>query len=169
LLDRQPQDAEDTQMDATFSRATTRSLGTILLLGATAACAGAGAPKTEPASTTPSPRVGTSSDATLQGGTHTQTYSSIVELIQARAPGLQVIRAGDSYALRIRGLSSPSGITDPLIVIDGAASGLPGTRALDAINPNDVLKIEVLKDAASTAFYGLRGGSGVILVTTRKK
>jgi TonB-dependent SusC/RagA subfamily outer membrane receptor len=157
-------------MPATFSTTSARSLATILLLAASAACARSTPPETGSTPATPSARPGTSSDATLQGGTAaTQTFSSIVELIQARAPGVQVIRAGDSYALRIRGLSSPTGISDPLIVIDGTVSTLPGTRALDALNPNDVLKIEVLKDAASTAFYGMRGGSGVILITTRKK
>jgi TonB-dependent SusC/RagA subfamily outer membrane receptor len=150
---------------------TARSLAGVLLLAASTACATTSAPR-EPEITpaNPNPRVASSSDATLQGGTtETQAFSSIVELIQARAPGVQVIRAGDTYRLRIRGISSPSGITDPLIVIDGTSTNLPGTRALDALNPNDVLKIEVLKDAASTAFYGLRGGSGVILITTRKK
>jgi TonB-dependent starch-binding outer membrane protein SusC len=157
-------------MSATFSRATSRSLAAILLLAASAACAKSSAPETGSTPATPNPRTGTSSDATVQTGTaEARTYSSIVELIQARAPGVQVVRAGDSYALRIRGVSSPSGITDPLIVIDGVTSTLPGTRALDAIDPNDVQKIEVLKDAASTAFYGMRGGSGVILITTRKK
>jgi TonB-dependent SusC/RagA subfamily outer membrane receptor len=92
-----------------------------------------------------------------------------VELIEARAPGVQVIRGQGTYALRIRGVSSPSGINDPLIVIDGTPSSLPGTRALDSLNPRDVLKIDVLKDAATTAFYGMRGGSGVILITTRKQ
>lgn len=42
----------------------------------------------------------------------------------------------------------------------------PGVQVIQA--GHDVVKIEVLKDAASTAFYGLRGGSGVILITTRK-
>jgi TonB-dependent SusC/RagA subfamily outer membrane receptor len=92
------------------------------------------------------------------------------ELITARAPGVQVIRGqSGGFALRIRGLSSPSGITDPLIVVDGVVSSAPGAHGLDGINPRDVERIEVLKDAASTAFYGMRGGNGVILITTRQE
>ena len=157
-------------MHATLSTTTARSLAAILLLGASAACAKSTprGPETTPSAA--NPRVSSSSDATLQGGTaESRSYSSILEFIQARAPGVQVVRTGDGFGLRIRGVSSPSGINDPLIVIDGASSSLPGTRALDGLNPSDVLKIEVLKDAASTAYYGLRGGSGVILITTRTK
>jgi TonB-dependent SusC/RagA subfamily outer membrane receptor len=115
------------------------------------------------------PTTSSSSDATLSAGTAADHSQSMEELIASRAPGVQVIHGDNgTFALRIRGLSSPSGITDPLIVIDGAVSSAPGAHALDGINPRDVLRIEVLKDAASTAFYGMRGGSGVILVTTRK-
>ena len=111
-----------------------------------------------------------SSDATLSAGATTDHSQSMEELIASRAPGVQVIHGENgTFALRIRGLSSPSGITDPLIVVDGTVSSAPGTHGLDGINPRDVERIEVLKDAASTAFYGMRGGSGVILVTTRKK
>lgn len=113
---------------------------------------------------------GSAPHADSRGGVgQTQSFASMLELVQARAPGVQVIQSGDAYALRIRGLTSPSGNNDPLIVIDGTPSSLPGTRSLDALNPNDVLKIEVLKDASSTAFYGMRGANGIILITTRKK
>jgi TonB-dependent SusC/RagA subfamily outer membrane receptor len=144
-----------------------RSLASMALVVAGAACS-ASPKKTGPApSAAGRPPTSTNSDATIANDGK-QVFSSVVEMIRARAPGVQVIQAGDTYALRIRGVSSPSGINDPLIVIDGNASSLPGTRAIDSLNPNDVMKIEVLKDAASTAFYGLRGGSGVILITTRK-
>src|SRR5690554_2825960 len=43
-----------------------------------------------------------------------------------------------------------------------------GTHAIDYINPNDIISVEVLKDASSTAIYGSRGANGVILVTTKK-
>jgi TonB-dependent SusC/RagA subfamily outer membrane receptor len=139
----------------------------ILTTVASAACA---PPKNRPAtSVLPNPRAtSTSSDASLTVDQSRHVYTSMEELIEARAPGVQVIRQNGSFALRIRGLSSPVGNLDPLIVIDGHPSDLPGTRALDALSPNDVVKIEVLKDAASTSFYGSRGGSGVILVKTKK-
>ena len=134
---------------------------------ASAACA---PPKNHPGTNVlPNPRAtATSSDASLAVDQSRHVYTSMVELIESRAPGVQVIRQNGTFALRIRGLSSPVGNLDPLIVIDGHPSDLPGTRALDALSPNDVVKIEVLKDAASTSFYGSRGGSGVILVKTKK-
>lgn len=147
-----------------WSFSTVRSLVPIALVAAACGTNPKGGSAPAPSAR---PSISTSSDATIAHDDK-QVFSSVVEMIRARAPGVQVIQAGDTYALRIRGVSSPSGINDPLIVIDGNASSLPGTRAIDSLNPNDVLKIEVLKDAASTAFYGLRGGSGVILITTRK-
>jgi TonB-dependent SusC/RagA subfamily outer membrane receptor len=139
----------------------------ILTAMASAACA---PPKNHPATNIlPNPRArSTSSDASLAVDQSHHVYTSMEELIESRAPGVQVIRQNGTYALRIRGLSSPVGNLDPLIVIDGHPSDLPGTRALEALSPNDVVKIEVLKDAASTSFYGSRGGSGVILVRTKR-
>lgn len=149
-----------------------RSIAAVVLALTMMGCGSRSTSTGEPSPTDATSRTGSSSssDATITTrGNAEQQYTRIEELIQARAPGVQVIKTQDGFALRIRGVSSPSGITDPLIVIDGAASALPGTRALDGINPQDVVRIEVLKDAATTAFYGMRGGSGVILITTRKK
>jgi TonB-dependent starch-binding outer membrane protein SusC len=136
---------------------------TLLAAAALAACAGS------KSTTTGKPRPMTStSDKTLEIDHAKHAYNSMEELIEARAPGVQVIRLNGSFALRIRGISSPVGNIDPLIVIDGHASDLPGTRALDGLSPNDVVQIQVLKDAASTSFYGIRGGSGVILIRTKR-
>jgi TonB-dependent SusC/RagA subfamily outer membrane receptor len=117
------------------------------------------------------PHARSASDASMKGSVATQQYASIEELIQGRAPGVQVIRRSDgTFSLRIRGTSSPSSSNEPLIVIDGSTAGdQRAGRALAGINPNDVLRIDVLKDAASTAFYGMRGGNGVILITTRQE
>ena len=137
---------------------------TVLSLTAAAACAGSKSTTT----TRSNPRATSStSDASLPIDKSRHVYTSMEELIESRAPGVQVIRQNGSFALRIRGLSSPGGNLDPLIVIDGHPSDLPGTRALEGMSPNDVLRIEVLKDAASTSFYGVRGGSGVILIRTK--
>jgi TonB-dependent SusC/RagA subfamily outer membrane receptor len=126
------------------------------------------APVNKPAGTSNPRATSTTSDASLEVDQSRHVYTSMEELIEARAPGVQVIRQNGTFALRIRGLSSPVGNLDPLIVIDGHPSDMPGTRALDGLSPNDVVRIEVLKDAASTAFYGARGGSGVILIRTKK-
>jgi TonB-dependent SusC/RagA subfamily outer membrane receptor len=149
---------------------TTHAVRTLVILtaAASAACAPPKNNRTG-AVANPSPRTtSSSSDASLAIDQSRHVYTSMEELIEARAPGVQVIRQNGSFALRIRGLSSPVGNVDPLIVIDGHPSDLPGTRALESLSPNDVVRIEVLKDAASTAFYGARGGSGVILVRTKK-
>ena len=126
-------------------------------------------PIKKPDGSSPNPRATSStSDASFVVDQSRHVYTSIEELIEARAPGVQVIRQNGTFALRIRGLSSPVGKVDPWIVIDGHPSDLPGTRALQGLSPNDVVRIEVLKDAASTAFYGARGGSGVILIRTKR-
>lgn len=71
---------------------------------------------------------------------------------------------GADPKIQIRGASSITGNSNPLIVVDG----YPITGSLATVNPNDVESIEVLKDAASAAIYGSRGANGVILVTTKK-
>jgi TonB-dependent SusC/RagA subfamily outer membrane receptor len=117
----------------------------------------------------PNPRATSTSNSVLTTANDKHVYSSMEELFEAKASGVQVVRMNGSFALRIRGLTSAGGNLDPLIVVDGHPSDLPGTRALEGINPNDVVRIEVLKDAASTSFYGVRGGAGVVLVRTRKQ
>ena len=93
----------------------------------------------------------------------------IEEMIAGRVPGLQVVRTstGD-YSLRIRGRNTILGNDEPLVVLDGMPLQTGAlSRALASISPSDVARIEVLKDAGATAFYGMRGANGVILITTR--
>jgi TonB-linked SusC/RagA family outer membrane protein len=71
---------------------------------------------------------------------------------------------GGGTKIRIRGYSSINTNTDPLYVVDG----IVWTEGGNAINPNDVASIDVLKDASSTAIYGTRGANGVILITTKR-
>ncbi len=70
----------------------------------------------------------------------------------------------NNISINIRGVST-MGNNDPLIVIDGLISS---TSTLNNLNPNDIEKISVLKDAGSAAIYGSRSANGVILVTTRQ-
>jgi TonB-linked SusC/RagA family outer membrane protein len=74
-------------------------------------------------------------------------------------------RPGDGFTIDIRGLSSfgDSESSAPLVVIDGVVGG-----DINAINPNDIAAMDVLKDASSTAIYGSRGANGVIIITTKK-
>jgi TonB-dependent SusC/RagA subfamily outer membrane receptor len=90
-------------------------------------------------------------------------------LLMARFPGVDASRAPDgSIAIRIRGTSTILGSTAPLYVVDGVpvqpgpGGGLPG------LNPYDIDSIDVLKDAASTSMYGVRGANGVIVIKTKK-
>ena len=80
--------------------------------------------------------------------------------------GLNVISApnpGGKPSVLIRGITSFSG-TDPLVVIDGINSSL---YDVDALSASDIESISVLKDASTTALYGVRGGNGVIVITTK--
>lgn len=66
--------------------------------------------------------------------------------------------------LRIRGLSTINGETQPLIVVDN----FPYEGDIENINPNDVESISILKDAAAASIWGARAGNGVIVITTKK-
>lgn len=94
----------------------------------------------------------------------------IEELLMGRVPGLTVLRTPNGgYSLRIRGRSSFYGNDEPLIVIDGMPIRQGGaSNALMSLDPGDVARIDVLKDAGATAAYGVQGGNGVLLITTRR-
>jgi TonB-dependent starch-binding outer membrane protein SusC len=88
------------------------------------------------------------------------------EALQGRASGVNVIQGGtpgSKPTVLVRGIPSFSG-TDPVVIIDGVPQTLTD---LNAINASDIESINVLKDAATTAIYGVKGGNGVIVVTTR--
>ncbi|MCQ2974833.1 MAG: TonB-dependent receptor [Bacteroidales bacterium] len=85
--------------------------------------------------------------------------------LQSQAPGVNITQnsgqPGEGYKVTIRGLGT-TGSSSPLYVIDGVAGG-----NIEALDPNDIETIDVLKDAASAAIYGARAANGVILVTTK--
>ncbi|MEM8967190.1 MAG: TonB-dependent receptor plug domain-containing protein, partial [Bacteroidota bacterium] len=101
---------------------------------------------------------------------------SLNQSLAGRIPGVQVNvnsgRPGGKANIRVRGFSSINSSNNPLYVVDGVQ--LPITtqtqrsQAIDYINPNDIVSVEVLKDASSTAIYGARGANGVILITTKQ-
>lgn len=137
------------------------------LFGTLAACASAGrnapAPSRSPAQeANPGGAV-----SAVEGEDLRDRAGTIEEMLAARVPGLQVIRsANGDVQLRMRNSSSFTSGTEPLLLVDGVPTSF-GTSALRMLQPSDVARIEVLRDAASTAFYGSRGANGVILVTTR--
>eukprot|EP01133_Synstelium_polycarpum_P012577 gene12577-14760_t len=88
------------------------------------------------------------------------------EALQGQVSGVTVIQPGSPGAkpsVLVRGIPSFSG-NDPTVVVDGSIQTLDD---LNSINPSDIESINVLKDAATTAIYGLKGGNGVIVVTTK--
>ncbi|HEX6558745.1 MAG TPA: TonB-dependent receptor plug domain-containing protein [Longimicrobiales bacterium] len=90
------------------------------------------------------------------------------ELFIGRFPGVQVYRQDGGLSVRIRGQTSVNSGNEPLYVIDGMIIDAGPGGALMGINPQDIQKIEVLKDIGSTAMYGSRGANGVILITTKR-
>jgi TonB-dependent SusC/RagA subfamily outer membrane receptor len=97
-----------------------------------------------------------------------QTITTWEQLIVGRVAGVQVVNGPSGMTLRVRGIATLSGDAEPLVVVDGVA--LAGTsNLLLSVSPGDVERIEVLKDAGSTAIYGSRGANGVILVTLKKR
>ncbi|KXX66810.1 TonB-dependent receptor [Flammeovirga sp. SJP92] len=111
--------------------------------------------------------------------------TSFMEAMQGRASGVQIVsqsgEPGAGVNINIRGKNSLSMNSQPLYVVDGVqvevndgevASGDFGStqsyNPLSAINPNDILSVEILKDASATAIYGSRGANGVIIITTKK-
>jgi iron complex outermembrane receptor protein len=98
------------------------------------------------------------------------------QLIQGKVAGVQITTAGGAPGsasnILIRGGSSLSASNQPLIIIDGVPvdnTTISGSsNPLSLINPNDIESITVLKDASSTAIYGVRASNGVILVTTKR-
>lgn len=93
---------------------------------------------------------------------------SIERTLQSRVPGVIITRGPDGgLSIRIRGPNTINGSTEPLFIIDGQPM-LPGPGGtLSGINAHDIASIEVLKDAASLAFYGIRAGNGVIIIKTK--
>jgi TonB-linked SusC/RagA family outer membrane protein len=91
--------------------------------------------------------------------------TSLVDRMEGMLSGLFVNRLNGANQISIRGLSSISaGITSPLIVVDN----FPFEGDIQAINPNDVESITVLKDASAASIWGARAGNGVIVITTKK-
>ncbi|MDJ0644651.1 MAG: SusC/RagA family TonB-linked outer membrane protein [Flavobacteriaceae bacterium] len=88
------------------------------------------------------------------------------QLLQGKVAGLTIYNKGGdpntAATVRLRGLSTVGGNTEPLVVIDGVLG-----QSLSNVDPADIENITVLKDGSAAAIYGTRGSSGVILVTTK--
>lgn len=92
---------------------------------------------------------------------------SIGQALQGNAAGVNVVQSsgkpGGPIDIRIRGLNSIISGVNPLFVIDGIQ-----TYSMDGINTDDIVDIQILKDATATAIFGVNGSSGVVLITTKR-
>ena len=115
------------------------------------------------------------------------TNTSVEQLLQGRAAGVNITQnsgqPGGGINVRIRGTSSVRSGNNPLFVVDGVPlsgddvsaggdnAGLGSSapkNPLNFLSPEDIEKIDILKDASATAIYGARGANGVVLITTKK-
>ena len=110
--------------------------------------------------------------------------TSVQQAFQGRLAGVQVVQnagnPGNAITVRVRGSSSISGGNDPLYVVDGVPMtqgnqaalnigfGGQGIDAVADLNPTEIERIEVLKDASAAAIYGSRASNGVVLITTKR-
>ncbi|MBO9633962.1 MAG: SusC/RagA family TonB-linked outer membrane protein [Chitinophagaceae bacterium] len=122
-------------------------------------------------------------DSIMQPG-----LTTVDKMLEGRVPGMIMMQnsgqAGAAPKIRIRGTSTILGTREPLWVVDGivqvdpvpiSASQINNLdfvnlvgNAISGLNPNDIESIDVLKDAAATALYGVRAANGVIVVTTKR-
>lgn len=94
----------------------------------------------------------------------------VEELLAGRVPGLRVLPTPNGgFTVRIRGVTSLYGYTEPLYIIDGLPVTLLPGEGLNWLDPAEILRIDVLKDPADTSVYGARGANGVIVIRTKRR
>jgi TonB-linked SusC/RagA family outer membrane protein len=95
--------------------------------------------------------------------------ASIDQILQGQSPGLSVSatsgQPGASAQVRIRGTGSINGRNQPLYILDGIEIT---AQQFGTLNPNDFERIDILRDASSSAIYGSRGTNGVIVITSKR-
>ncbi|QNH63590.1 SusC/RagA family TonB-linked outer membrane protein [Hymenobacter sediminicola] len=102
-----------------------------------------------------------------------QPVADAAQALQGRAAGVTVTSNGGApggaagTSIRVRGITS-AGNNNPLYVVDGFPLPEGGENQLNAISPNDIETIDILKDASATAIYGVRAANGVVIITTKR-
>ena len=108
----------------------------------------------------------TGASATIKGSEIANVPAlTATQAIQGKVAGVQITSSGapgSTPNVRIRGVGSILGGADPLYVVDGII-----TDDIRNINSADILTVDILKDASSTAIYGARAANGVVLITTK--
>lgn len=110
------------------------------------------------------------SSTTIMASTiESRPNASFAQTLQGQVAGLNITTSngqpGGNSTINLRGVSSLSGNTEPLFIIDGVPVDEDNFRSL---NPNDIASLSVLKDAGATAIYGNRGANGVVLIETKR-
>ena len=94
----------------------------------------------------------------------------IEQLLTSRFSGVRVSRTSNGgLSLRIRGVGSFMASNEPLVVVDDVPLDVADGAGLRAINTYDIASIEVVKDPAGLALYGVRGANGVIVIRTKRR
>ena len=97
----------------------------------------------------------------------TRPIVSAVQGMQGKAAGVTISQAngqpGATPTIRVRGTTSLNGSNDPLYVVDG----VPMTD-IDYLSADDIVGMQILKDASSAAIYGSRAANGVVIITTKQ-
>lgn len=92
---------------------------------------------------------------------------NVGQALQGQAAGVSVVQSsgkpGANIDIKIRGNNSISSSVSPLYVVDGIQ-----TNDISGINTDDIVDMTILKDASSTAIYGINGSSGVVIITTKR-
>jgi TonB-dependent SusC/RagA subfamily outer membrane receptor len=129
-----------------------------LLVGLTVGCGSSRAPReTAPLGTVTADDISRSPDQPIE------------KVLQSKVPGVLITRTPDGgIAVQLRGTSSFYGQQQPLYLVDGVPINPGPNGALTGVNPYDIESIQVLKDPADTALYGMRGANGVVVVTTKR-
>ena len=113
------------------------------------------------------------------------SFTSADEALQGQIAGLDIVansgNLGAGTTMRMRGVTTINGSSEPLIVVDGNIMDVPDAKDVDfstateetyssllSINVNDIESIDVMKDAAATAIWGSRGANGVISIKTKR-
>jgi len=96
--------------------------------------------------------------------------SRVAQLLEGRVSGVDVVRlTSGKISLRVRGAASFFMNAEPLYVIDGTPVMSDNfTDAVAGLTADQILRIDVLKDASSTAIYGTQGANGVVVITTKR-
>ncbi len=109
----------------------------------------------------------TGATATIKGSELTkQPVLTATQALQGKVAGVQIIgssQPGSSPIVRIRGTGTMLAGANPLFIVDGVI-----TSDINNINSNDIVNINILKDASSTAIYGMRAANGVVIITTKQ-